>query len=249
MDIIILVIFALIGGLVQSATGMGHGMVLMTLPVLFVPYIPLLLSVKILHICFFIPVLFMYKKIKWKILLLPTLISYLGVILGTSILTLANQNQLSIVLGGIMLVLAVNHFINKKNVCFEAKWYHGMLAGLVSGFCSAIASMAGPPLAYYYLSTKELSKDKDAYYATIMTTFFLINLQQLMVLAYNKNIPSETMSIVYISIIPLIIGIFLGRAWTKRVNQQQLKNIVFLVLGITGVYLIINNLIILVGQI
>ncbi len=241
MEYILLIVLSVIASFIQGVSGMGHAIVVMSIATLFFPYIELVVSIKLMSFVFFLPVLFMVKKIKWKLLIMLVAFSYVGSYFGTELLNLVESQYLIILLGVLMLVFGSFSLLQKKNLEFKPTWYIAGFVGVVSGFCSAVASMAGPPLAMYYINIKELSDDKDAYYATMMTTYQCFYTQQLISLEMDGAIPPQSYVIFLVSFIPLLVGILLGRKWVKKANIDKIKKSVYLLMTIMGLYLIISN--------
>ncbi len=241
MEYILLILISVIGGFVQSASGMGHGIVLMSTATLFFPYISLMISVKFIAFVFFVPVIFMLNKIKWKLLAVPILFSIVGILLGTQVLLVSSESELTFLLGVIMAVLGFFNLLYKPKRVYEPKWWLGAVAGVASGFFSAVASLAGPPLVLYFINKKELAEDTDAYYATIMTGFLLLNAQQMFTLGLTGILSFEAVYIFLICVIPIFVGIWLGRKWAKKVKPEKIKRAVYLLMSIMGVYLIATN--------
>ncbi len=242
MNIVLLILVSLFGGTIQSITGMGNAVILMATMTHIFPYIPIMLNAKFMSLVFFVPVLFMLKKIKWKILLIPVLASYIGIFAGTRILLLASEEQLKFLLGAVMMVLGLISIINNKTMSFKPKWWVGVIAGVVAGFCTATASMSGPPLVMYYLGLDELAEDQKAYYATIMTTFQILNLQQVATLFISGNMPIMALQLALVSALPTALGIFLGLKFAKSVSTAVVKKIVYIFMLVIGLYLCVTNI-------
>ncbi len=242
MEYIILIVIAIVSSAVQGASGMGHGMITIAVASFFFPYLPLMISIKLMAFVFFLPVLFIFKKIKWKILFTPLLFSYIGTYSGTLLLNVAQSGQLAFLLGLIMIVFGGFSILNKKKIAFKPSWKIGAIVGIISGFCSAIASMAGPPLAIYFLNTKELAEDKDAFYATMITMYQLMFSQQVITLAVSNSIPKQTYTIFLVSVIPMLFGLYLGRKFVKKMNVENIKLMVYFLMSFMGVYLMATNM-------
>ncbi len=241
MEYVFFVVISVIAGAVQGISGMGHGMITIATASFFFPYLPLMISIKLMSFVFFAPVIFMWKKIKWKILITPLIFSYVGTYVGTLVLNVSNGEQLTFLLGVLLAVFGIFNVLCNNKIVFKPKWWIGAIAGIISGFFSAIASMAGPPLVIYYLNIKELEEDKNAFYATMITTYQLMFSQQVVVLAMSNAIPKQSFTIFFASIIPLLIGLWFGRKFVKKMNVEKIKFTVNLLMSFMGVYLIITN--------
>ncbi len=242
MEYIVLILASIVGGFVQSASGMGHGVVVMSIATLFLPFVPLSISIKFMAFVFFVPVLFILKKVKWRIMAVPVLFSIFGIMLGTQVLLIATESQLTLLLGVIMAVLGVFNLFYKPKQTYEPKWFLGAVAGVAGGFFSAVASLAGPPLVLYYINKKELAEDKDAYYATVMSSFQLLNALQMLTFGATGILTFEAVFFFLICAVPVFIGIYFGRKWAKKVETEKVKRAVYILMAVMGVYLIATNI-------
>lgn len=242
MNQLLLVICTMIGGVVQGVSGMGYAIVVMSLMTPFMPYIPLVLSGKLMSFIFFIPVLFHLKKIHWKLLIVPVLFSFVGVQIGLEVLTVADEKMLKLLFGTILVLFSIFNIFTSKNISFKPTPLKGALAGIISGFCSSTSSMSGPPMVIYYINIDKLYKDNNAYYATITTTFQLIAIEQLLLFYKSDAIPKETWNIALLALIPTIVGALIGRKWASKVNVEFIKKAIYIFMLVMGGYLIITNI-------
>lgn len=230
-------------GIVQAITGMGYGMLCMSVLTFFFPYIPIMLALKILTMSFAVPVLLYQRdKIQWNILLPPVLFSIPGYYLSAWMLRCVQERELKIFLGVLVVGMALFNLLLKKSVRMRATPCKGAVFGLITGFFAASTSIAGPPMAVYYLNTSSLAEDKDRYYATTIMTFLLISLYQFVLTGVGGGIPTDTWRYILIGLIPTQFGIWVGKRILAGVDASMMRRLACLVMIAAGSALTILNL-------
>lgn len=232
-----------IGAFIQSVTGMGYGMICMAALTMFFPYLPVMTAVKCLTTVFMIPIICtgLRRKIFWHVLWLPVLFSIIGNYFALKFLDRVNEPFLKVFLGMILFGIALFYLMNTKQIRIQPSLFTGAAVGTVTGFFCGMSGVAGPPVALYYLSTKKLADDMEAYYATTIVTFMMISLYQMGELALRKAVPEETGKYILIGLVPTVIGNIFGRFFSRKVNPQFIRKAVYLVMLFMGVVLVIAN--------
>jgi hypothetical protein len=232
-----------IGGFMQAMTGIGYGMILMGLGTLVFPYVQILSTIKILALLFILPVLINYReKIQWNILLLPLLFTIPGNAIALKMLQSLDDGILTILLGGILGLTGIYFLLVKKTVSIKPNLVSGGLAGILVGILSGVSSISGPALALYYLNIDELANDKDAYYATTLTTFQIVGLYQVSLLLFRGVFPAESWSLIIWGLLPTSVGIFFGGKLFAKVHMKLVKTGIYSFMVLMGFFLIITNI-------
>ena len=175
---------------------------------------------------------------KLILLLLPGAV--VGITIGTLFITNAPTETLRTLLGVIVLIFAFYKIFEKRILIFftyQPRNWHGLVAGGITGFSSALAHTGGPPVSIYLLMQKVTPA---VFIATSALFFFVINWIKVPYYAYAGlfNLV-ELRRIVWV--LPLVpLGVWTGRWLTRRVNRQTFENIIVTLLLITGVLLIIK---------
>lgn len=237
-----LVVFA--GTAVQATTGLGFGMVAMALLPFVFPYIDTLVSMKMMQILFFIPVLlYQRKSIKWKILFVPVVASIIGTLIANRILfNISNIEYAKLVLGLIIVFAGCYGLMGKNPIRIKSGIAGGSAAGISVGFFSSFCGVAGPPLAVYLLGIEETSGDKDAYYATTITTFQLIGLYQIGLYAANGSVTLSVLEQALFSIVPAFAGVWAGQRLFRAMDTEKLKLIVYAVMIAMGLVVVVTSI-------
>lgn len=243
MELLLFLVATSIGGFTQAMTGIGYGMILMGIGTLVFPYVQILSTIKILALLFIIPVLINYRdKIRWKILLLPFLFTIPGNAIALKMLKTFDDRILTIFLGILIIFSGIYFLIMKKTISIKPNLLSGSLAGILVGFLSGVSSISGPALALYYLNIDELSNDKNAYYATTLTTFQIVGLYQVLLLLFQGVFPTGSWSLILWGLLPTSVGIFYGGKLFTRVNMKIVKTGIYSFMVLMGFFLIITNI-------
>lgn len=233
-------VIALLGSFLQGVAGMGFGMFTMALWTLLLPYVPVLTSVRFLTVLFLFGMLRHWRKVRWRILAPPCAASILGNLLAARLLLLLTEDILKIVLGILILIFALLGLWNKKQIMIRPRLRNGVIVGIVTGLCSGISGVGGPPLAIYYLNTAELADDKEGYYATIIMSFQLIGFTQIITTFMSGLVTPAALHLVLIGLGPVILGIILGRKLFVYLPVEKMKRMIYLLTLVMGTMLILT---------
>jgi uncharacterized membrane protein YfcA len=232
---------ALVGSFLQGVSGMGFGMFSMAFWTLLLPFVPVLTSVRFLTVLFIIGVIKHWKKVRWAILMPPCVASILGNLLAAKVLLALPESILKILLGIMILVFALLGLWNNNKIKIRPRLHNGIMVGIITGFCSGISGVGGPPLAIYYLNTAELADDKEAYYATMIMTFQLIGFTQIITSFASGLVTPEALKLVAIGFLPVVLGIVAGKAMFKRLPVEKMKKMIYLLTLVMGTMLIVTS--------
>jgi uncharacterized membrane protein YfcA len=174
-------------------------------------------------------------------LMLP--MGVLGVILG-GILLLAlaenNQNDLLRRLIGAFTLFFVIYKLSSGWLAaleYHPRGWHGYVAGWASGFGSALANMGAPPFTAYML----LQKTTPLTFVGTTTLFFaIINLLKLPITLMSSKVLNLHLLASILWAVPFIpVGVWLGRRFVDRVNAKAFENMMLILLGAMGLFLLL----------
>ncbi|MFW6598010.1 sulfite exporter TauE/SafE family protein [Propionibacteriaceae bacterium Y2011] len=167
--------------------------------------------------------LLMYRRdANWKLLrhLLPAMLP--GIILGTIILTLINNDTLRIWIGVLILVMVALQLIvswrNRGTQPVE-KHHHPVvswLTGGAAGVATMTANAAGPITTLYLVST---GIDKKRFLGTAAWFYMIGNLIKVPFSAGIGLMPPATLLLTLMLAPAVIVGGLIGRSVVKRLNE------------------------------
>ena len=221
-----------LAGFTQGVTGFGFGLVAM-------PLLPLLMGLKEavaltvllnLIVCGMM-LLSVRAHYSWRQGLGLVAGACLGVPLGVYALVRLDPALLLRVLGGVMVVFALNELVLARSASARLSPRFGFPLGVVSGGLSGAFNMGGPPAIAFCYSQ---AWTKEHAVAVLQVVFGLSTLMRLVLLGNVGFLTAPLLKLGLGSVLPLLLTIFLGRKLFARLPQANLKRAVFLFLGIMG---------------
>lgn len=189
-----------------------------------------------------VAVLVYRESVMWKQLvsLIPWVLS--GIVLGYVILGIVDNEQLSMIIGVVVLVLLLVHLIkrpleNKLQVTwFQSPVFHAILGGL-AGFTTMVGNAAGGIMAIYFLSK---GFDKKAFIATGAWFFLSVNLIKVP-FYINLGVITRDSLLLNMSMIPIILlGTYVGVKLLKVIPERIFQYIVLSLAAVGGVWLLVG---------
>lgn len=173
---------------------------------------------------------------KLVLLLIPGAI--VGVTIGTFFITNAPTEMLRTALGVIILIFTIYKLFEKRimrDLAYHGRDWHGILAGTVAGFSSALAHTGGPPVSIYLL----LQKVTPAVFIATSALFFGI-LNWIKVPYYFYAGLFDWQQLIRIAwIMPLVpLGVWIGKRLSLRIDRQTFENIIVWLLAGSALLLI-----------
>lgn len=168
-------------------------------------------------------------------LLLPTAI--VGIVFGTLLLASLSNDLLKILLGLFSIVVVAYKIASDslKQLEYSPRHWHGLFAGWLAGFASAIANSGGPPIAAYLLLQK---LPPVTFAATSALFFFVVNL--LKVPGYISLGILDINHMIQIAwTLPLIpFGVWFGRWVIERIDRRPFEWLMMILLLYAAIRLI-----------
>ena len=173
---------------------------------------------------------------KLVLLLIPG--ALIGVVIGTVLITNAPTETLRTLLGIIVLIFALYKIFEKRilrTLEYKSRDWHGIAAGTITGFSSALAHTGGPPVSIYLLM-QEVSP--RVFIATSALFFFILNWIKVPFYFYADLFDFETLKQIA-WILPLVpIGVVTGRWLARRFDRSTFEQIIVVLLLINALLLI-----------
>jgi uncharacterized membrane protein YfcA len=171
------------------------------------------------------------------LLLLPG--ALIGVTIGTFFITNAPTETLRRLLGVIVLFFALYKLLERRilsRLTYKSRDWHGLVAGVVTGFSSALAHTGGPPVSIYLLMQ---NVTPAVFIATSALFFMILNWIKVPYYIYADLFDLDRMRQL-IWLLPLVpIGAWTGRWVAFKVNRETFENIIIVLLIINSLFLIL----------
>ena len=179
------------------------------------------------------------KKIRYDILM-PLLAPSLVLSLIFSIVSVkAPGRVLFIMLGVVLIILSVWFLGFSDRIHIRPTRRNGLIAGVLCGIGSGLFAVSGPQAAVYLL---EVVDDKEEYRATIQAFFAITNIVCVSVRCLMGVLPLSGFKLIAGGVIAMIPGLLLGFALFGRINGGLLKKLVYITIGVNGVWIVLSRL-------
>jgi uncharacterized protein len=179
-----------------------------------------------------------WKHWDWRLarLMLPGAVT--GVTIGTLFIKNAPTGTLQTALGIIVLVFAVYKIFEKRLLAFfqyEGRDWHGIIAGTIAGFSSALAHSGGPPVTIYLLMQNVTPR---VFIATSAIFFMIVNWIKVPYYLYIDLFDFPRLfSVVWLA--PLLpLGVWVGKMIGVRIDKAAFERLVVVLLIITALMLL-----------
>ncbi len=182
--------------------------------------------------------------IQWRIVLrlLPWVL--IGIFVGSELLRRLSVSDESgpmvLVLGVMVLVLVTFQAIKDRlGPYFEEKmphaWWFSMTMGLLAGFATGLAHLAGPVMTVYFLS---MDLKKHSFMGSAAIFFMLVNLSKIPIYIPQGNItwPQFVFGMKVIAAVP--VGAAIGMLLFKYIPQRLFNRIVLILAAAAALKLI-----------
>jgi len=161
-----------------------------------------------------------------------------GVTIGTYFITNAPTRTLQIALGVIVLLFAIYKIFEKRILGlfhYQPRDWHGLVAGTITGFSSALAHTGGPPVSVYLLMQ---DIPPGVFNATAAIFFLILNWIKVPYYWYAGLFNFQLLWQV-VWILPLVpIGVWLGKQFSNKVNKETFDRVMVALLVIASILLI-----------
>jgi len=231
---------ALLGGFVQSVTGFGAAIVMMSVLPRFLGMLQapaLSASITAALTCG------LAWKFRREIDLRTTAVPILTYMASSTVtIRMAGSLNLEILVlaFGVFLVLLSVYFIwFAGSVAIRANFVTASVCGLISGACAGLFGVGGPLMAIYFLAATDR---KETYLASLQFLFAVNNLANL---AARVACGIYTLDLIPLSVVG-ILGVTLGRMGgmkvLDRINIAVMKKLVYGYVGLSGMMILAEHL-------
>ncbi|MDO6478499.1 sulfite exporter TauE/SafE family protein [Shimia thalassica] len=154
-----------------------------------------------------------------------------GVALGVALFSVANDDVLRLLIGGVALGFVLWQLWPRKQARAKLPNWVGLIAGATAGFTSFVSHAGGPPVAVFLLTR---GIDKTTYQATTVLIFWVINIAKAIPYAFLGVFSLEVL-IADLWLAPFaILGTWIGVKAHYLVSERVFFGLTYLLLTVTG---------------
>jgi uncharacterized membrane protein YfcA len=218
----------LIVGIVLSTTtlsavaGFGFGTVAVPLFLLVVPPQATVVITKVLGSgTGWIVLLSIWRRIQWRTVLRILPAALVGLVVGGWVLTAADPAAIQLAVGILVLVSAVSLVVRPLLIERDAIWATS-LVGFLTGVMGNATGLLAPALVVYFTGRRF---DRDAFRATTLAMFLLVDLIGLPTLALQGAVDGADIRFALLLVPVAIAGRMLGLRLVRHVSQRQFRRL------------------------
>lgn len=234
----LLIATTFLAAVVQGITGFAFAMIFLAVMQYFLPYTDLLAISAVLGIFLLTINVYVYRHhIVWKWLPLPLVINCVFTVGAIQLLKQTMDfpywHQL---LGIVFILLAVYMYAFQKHVQIKPTFKNALLFCGAGGILGGLFGVGGPPIVLYFLS---LSDSKETYLSSTQMFFWFNMVYDFAGRAASGMVSASTFYYASFCLIPVAVGLWLGRRVVGRINSDTLKKLVYLIIFVNGWYMLL----------
>jgi len=180
-----------------------------------------------------------WKFIAWKTMLPLLFVSLaVGIFVTLKSINMA-QGSLKMILGLALMIISAFTVWFSDRITVRPTVLAGSSMGMVAGLGNGLFGIGGPPVAIYLLAG---IGEKRAYLATIQCYFFISNISTIIIRTSNGSIGISHAPHILFGWAGIGLGTYLGLKVFNRLPQALLKKLIYAFVGISGVWIVIQEL-------
>lgn len=160
-----------------------------------------------------------------------------SLVAGAQLAVALDTHILLLVLGVTVAVFAASNIVKPRAhpLSPATERWAGPFAGVLGGLLGGLTTIWGPPMMMLFILLK---LEKDVWVQTVGLIWFLGSVP--LALAYWQNglLNGETLPLSLYACVPGMIGIWLGEAIRRRINQETFRKVMLVALLLIGLNLI-----------
>ncbi|RHM59872.1 sulfite exporter TauE/SafE family protein [Coprobacillus sp. AF33-1AC] len=229
-----ILLISLLAGLLQGITGFGSGIVLM----MYLPYVcSITHSAAITSaICIALSATMVYQyrqTINIKKVMIPLVLYMLTCTLTISYASMLNALFLKKALGVFLIFLAVYYlFIQRDNKQIKMNIYLSILCIVISAICDGLFGIGGPLMVLYFMNK---TKGQKEYLGCIQLFFLINNVYNTGFRVFKGILTVHQFTFILVGAIGIMIGTIIARKVIDYIDEKNVKKIIYVVIGISGI--------------
>ncbi len=233
-------LLAVTAGFVQTVTGFGAGIVMMTvLPYLFGVIQAAGLSSSI---CLGLNATLAFQlreKIEWRKVILPGILYVSSSLLAIRFAGEMNLKAVTVAFGLFLITIAVYFLFFAKKAVIRPTKAAAVVCSVISGVCAGLFGIGGPLMALYYV---QITDDHDTYLADLQIIFACNATISLFMRVARGYYTVDLIPYTLIGFALVMIGKVIGRRISDKINEISFKKVVYTVVGLSGVITLVEQL-------
>lgn len=235
MVTLFVLILTIIASFIQRVTGFGFGIFVMMFFPFFLPSYgeSIMLSGLLAGTTAFLITISNMHYVRWRMMGIIVLFNVIASFLAIEYMSSLSNETLKRCLGVVLILIAL-YFLwgkNKSNKHFLSRWAQGII-GTISGIMGGMFAMPGPPVVLYCISSID---NKREYVVTLQAFSVIFNIFYTLFRTKVGFYSESTLLWWGAGLIGLMIGTSLGSRCSERISNQRLKQIVYIMMILSGI--------------
>lgn len=235
MVTLFVLILTIIASFIQRVTGFGFGIFVMMFFPFFLPSYgeSVMLSGLLAGTTAFLITISNMHYVRWRMMGIIVLFNVIASFLAIEYMSSLSNETLKRYLGVVLILIAL-YFLwgkNKSNKLFLSRWAQGII-GTISGIMGGMFAMPGPPVVLYCISSID---NKREYVVTLQAFSVIFNIFYTLFRTKVGFYSESTLLWWGAGLIGLMIGTSLGSRCSERISNQRLKQIVYIMMILSGI--------------
>lgn len=231
---------AALGGFVQSITGFGAAVVMMTiLPHFFNMAVAPSISTSI---CLGLSITLAWrlrKKINLRLTLPPTLLYAVASVSAIHFIGAIDLRLLTVLFGVFLMLLGGALLLTGNRGPLRVTPLVTVVCGLLAGACGGLFSIGGPIMALYYLAVTD---DHESYLANAQANFAFNNITSISARIAGGYYTLDFLPLTLLGVVGVVCGQRFGLKLGSRLNAEQLRRLVYAYVVFSGALTVAQQL-------
>ena len=231
---------SLVGGMVQTVTGFGAGVILIMILSRFFELTEAASLNTAICAALSLSLTWQFRKeIRWKLLLVPEIPYLIASVLIIRVISAINMTALAVGFGLFLIALSVFFFFFEKRIHLRGTLPTALVCGGISGVFSGLFGVGGPLMALYFVA---IMPNRVAYVASLQCFFLLSNMISIPTRLAEGLYSLSLVPMTLLGIAGILCGKHLGLRIADRLDGAKLKTIIYIFVGISGAVTLIQQI-------
>lgn len=239
MSVVLVLVLSFIGSFIQSITGFGYGLFVMSFFPLFLSAISASAVTNIVSLIIAIAIIMKYHKaIQYRVIVFPMIFFMISNSIAIKFSVICADSIMKRLLGVFLVLLSIYFIFFSDKVKIKANWFSGAVAGGLGGIANGLFSIGGPPVVIYFLTA---IKNNVQYIATIQFYFACSSFYSLIMRIVNGAINMEVIKLSIPASIGMGLGVWIGVRIFEKLSAQWLRKCVYIFMFFSGAWIAITG--------
>lgn len=141
------------------------------------------------------------------------------------------------ILGAVLILFAIYFVKFSGKIRIRPTVRNGMIASALSAVLGGLFATGGPPVAVYYIA---VTKSKEEYLGSIQCFFLLASLFSSVVRIYDGYVTREVLLMTAAAAAAAFFGVLIAKRMVKRMDAERQKKYIYLFMAVSGVLLLVS---------